>query len=158
MTAANTVVSEVLNVPENLAGETEKVAPVETKRSVFAQILVCNGCCCGREDKRKPSIPVDALKRAFKERKLLKTVQLTISGCLGPCDVLNVFTILTEDGQQWFGGIRTHEPFLALIDWAEECRKLGAVAPLPDILKPYRFDRFPPKLVDRLRTAEEGDR
>lgn len=158
MTDPNAAVSEVSHVLQNLGVEREPVARVETKRSVFAQILVCNGCCCGREDKRKPSIPVDELKRAFKERKLLKTVQLTISGCLGPCDVLNVFTILTEDGQQWFGGIRTHEPFLALIDWAEECRELGAVAPFPDILEPYRFDRFPPKLVDRLRTAEVGDR
>ncbi|KUO96165.1 (2Fe-2S) ferredoxin domain-containing protein [Ferroacidibacillus organovorans] len=113
-----------------------------TKRRVLAQVVVCAGCCCGRIDKNKPPIPLDWLKKSWKERKLLKTVQLTISGCLGPCDILNVVSILTADGQFWFGGLVTDEPYQELLAWAEETRELGYPAPLPDLLRPYQFSRF----------------
>ena len=34
---------------------------------------------------------------------LLKRVQLSISGCLGPCDIPNVVTISDDSGTQWLG-------------------------------------------------------
>ena len=114
----------------------------ETKRKVSAQVLVCSGCCCGRVDKNKPSIPLDWLKKNWKERKLLKSVQLTISGCLGPCDILNAVSILTNECQLWFGGLVTDEPYQELLAWAEETRDLGYPAPLPELLRPYQFSRF----------------
>lgn len=117
---------------------------VITKRQVLAQVMVCSGCCCGRTDKGKPSIPVDWLKQSWKERKLLKNVQLTISGCLGPCDILNVVCLSTPARSYWFGGIVTDEPFHALLDWAETTRSLGYAAPIPEMLLPYQFERFLP--------------
>ncbi|MDP9727104.1 (2Fe-2S) ferredoxin domain-containing protein [Alicyclobacillus tolerans] len=113
-----------------------------TKRLILAQVFVCSGCCCGRTDKGKPSIPLDWLKKTWKERKLLKTVQLTITGCLGPCDVLNVVSIWTPDRQFWFGNITTDDPYEELLAWAEMTRELGQPAPIPDALLMYQFERF----------------
>jgi hypothetical protein len=52
----------------------------------------------------------------------LKRVQLTISGCLGPCDLPNVVTISDEKGTQWFGKITEFEQYRDLVDWAIRSR------------------------------------
>ena len=63
---------------------------LSTKRQVLGQILVCSsGCCCGQTNKEVPAIPVDWLKKSWKEAGLLRSIQLTITGCLGPCDLTN---------------------------------------------------------------------
>ncbi len=118
------------------------VAEKTTKRAVLGQVFVCSGCCCGQTGKGKPGIPLDWLKKSWKERKLLKTVQLTITGCLGPCDVFNVVSIATKERQRWFGGITTETPYEVLLAWAEETRTRGEPAPIPDALLRYEFERF----------------
>ncbi len=106
----------------------------QTVRRVVAQVLVCNGCCCGRVEKGKPEVPVDWLKAEWKGRGLLKRVQLTISACLGPCDVPNVVSILHQGGSVWLGSINQREQYAALIDWAVRSRDLGTPATLPEEL------------------------
>jgi predicted metal-binding protein len=118
--------------------------PLTTARRAVAQLFVCaSGCCCGRTDKRKPPVPVDALKATWKTERLLKTVQLTIAGCLGPCDVLNVVAIVTPGGWMWLGGLNEPIHWEALIGWARTCKDTSAVAPLPPLLADLAFDRFP---------------
>jgi hypothetical protein len=56
-----------------------------TKRLVIGHVTVCQGCCCGNTANGRPPVPVDWLKKEWRARGLLKRVQLTISGCLGPC-------------------------------------------------------------------------
>ena len=68
-------------------------------------VTVCQGCCCGNTANGRPPVPVDWLKKEWRARGLLKRVQLTISGCLGPCDIPNVVTISNESGTLWLGGI-----------------------------------------------------
>ena len=63
------------------------------------------GCCCGQTDRGFPPVPVERLKAVWKAEKLNKTVQLTISGCLGPCDLANVILVMTAGSMYWFGGI-----------------------------------------------------
>lgn len=113
-----------------------------TARPVLAQVLVCSGCCCGRTEKGKPPVPVDWLKRSWKERKLHKSVHLSVTGCLGPCDLVNVAGILTADGQRWFGGVSGEAPYAALLEWAEATREFGRPAPVPRELLRCEFDRF----------------
>ena len=64
--------------------------PLQTKRMVIGHVLVCHGCCCGDVDRGKPEVPVDWLKQEWRKRGLLKNIQLSICGCLGPCDLANV--------------------------------------------------------------------
>jgi cobaltochelatase CobN len=115
-----------------------------TKRACLAQVQICAlGCCCGRTDRRKPAVPVDALKAAWKARALMKTVQLTFAGCLGPCDLVNVVAVMTADGATtWLGGLVDPERFLELADWADAVRDAGTPLPLPATLLAHRFDRW----------------
>jgi len=60
---------------------------IETKLRVLGQLALCKGCCCGKTERGLPAVPVDQIKAIWKMEKLNQTIQLTISGCLGPCDV-----------------------------------------------------------------------
>lgn len=115
---------------------------LETKRQVLGQILICMGCCCGRTDKGKPAVPVDQLKKNWKEAGLKKVLQLTISGCLGPCDLTNVVSILTPHRQIWLGGLTQDLQYDALFVWAKESAKAGKLVELPDSLQMLEFQRF----------------
>jgi cobaltochelatase CobN len=115
---------------------------VITKRHVLGQVVICKGCCCGQTGKGRPSVPEEMLKAAWKSERLHRTIQLTISGCLGPCDVANVVQIIMPDGIEWFGQLKEDEHYDALIDWARACRTAGMIVPRPALLNRYRFDGY----------------
>jgi len=113
-----------------------------TARAALAQVACCVGCCCGRVDRGFPPVPVERIKEVWKREKLNRTVQLTISGCLGPCDMANVILVMTAAGTEWFGGIEDEGVFTEVIDWARACHAACAVLPLPAALERHRFCRF----------------
>ena len=69
-----------------------------TKRLVIGHVMVCQGCCFANTANGKSPVSVDWLKKEWRARGLLKRVQLSICGCLGPCDVPNVVAIADESG------------------------------------------------------------
>ena len=71
------------------------------------------------------------LKTEWRKRGLLKRVQLTISGCVGPCDVPNVVVITTASGTEWLGNIVGFEQYQSLLEWAVRCRDAGQMLALP---------------------------
>ncbi len=118
---------------------------VATKRTALGQVLLCRGCCCGRPDRGYPDVPVDRIKAAWKAGKLNKTIQLTISGCLGPCDVANVVAVASSSGMTWLGDFKDDAAYDVLLGWAEACRDEGRLLPLPHDLARRRFDYFQPE-------------
>jgi hypothetical protein len=117
---------------------------LQTRRNnVLGQILFCQGCCCGQTDKGFPELPRDEIKALWKQRKLNATLQLTISGCLGPCDLANVFCLLTPDqAPQWFGGLRTENDYTLLLEWVVACHEQSRMLPMPPSIERRRFVRF----------------
>jgi len=113
-----------------------------TKRLALAQLVFCQGCCCGRTDRGRPELPVEQLKEIWKDEKLNRTVQLTISGCLGPCDVPNVALVVVPEGNVWLGGMAGEAVYEMLVAWARACHAEGRVVPLPEQLDSLRFERF----------------
>ncbi len=113
-----------------------------TKRQSLMQVLVCIGCCCGRVDRGKPEVPVDWLKAQWKAARLNPYIQLTISGCLGPCDLPNVVAVLTATGQQWIGQLNQREHYEALVQWGQACGAARRVEPPPLALRQRFFERF----------------
>jgi hypothetical protein len=108
-----------------------------------AQVLLCKGCCCGRTDRGLPEVPVDRIKAVWKAEKLNRGVQLTISGCLGPCDLPNVAVVVTSGGSHWYGRLEGDAHYDALISWARACNDRKAALPPPESLAAHRFERFP---------------
>ncbi len=113
-----------------------------TGRRTLGQVIICLGCCCGRTDRGRPEVPVEWLKAEWKSRRLLKQVQLSISGCLGPCDVPNVAAMATAEGTTWLHHLTTRAHFEALLEWATATAEAGRVLPLPPSLAEHVFDRF----------------
>jgi hypothetical protein len=116
---------------------------LETKRRVIGQMIVCHGCCCGATDKGRPEVPVEWLKEEWRRRGLLKRFQLSISGCIGPCDVPNVVEISSEIGSQWLGNITEFNQYRSLLEWAVRSTNAGHLLDLPrelkdHILRPWR--------------------
>jgi hypothetical protein len=117
--------------------------PMIPKRLMLGQINICDGCCCGKTDKGHPAVPVQWLKQEWKLRGLLKRVHLTISGCLGPCDVPNVVMITHSEGTYWLARLISQRHYTVLADWAEQSKIADELLPLPRELKalalmPYR--------------------
>jgi cobaltochelatase CobN len=115
---------------------------LQTKREVIGQMTVCSGCYCGAVHRGKPEVPVDWLKSEWRSRGLLKRVQLTIAGCLGPCDVNNVVRISGPSEEVWLGGVDTFRLYSTLVDWAAESRTAGRLLPLPEQFLERRFSPF----------------
>jgi cobaltochelatase CobN len=116
---------------------------LRTRRKPLAHIVLCQGCCCGQTGRGLPEVPLDWLKPLWKSEKLNKVVQLTVSGCLGPCDLPNVCCIQTAEAQAWYGRLTTREDYAVLLHWARRCRVQGELQPLPVELEHLRFERWP---------------
>jgi cobaltochelatase CobN len=114
---------------------------------VIGQIAMCRGCCCGNADRGKAEVPVEWLKKEWRHRGLLKKIQLTISGCLGPCDLANVVAVSSVSGSLWLGNIRHAEQYQALVDWASASSAAGELLPLPEMFAASRFDPFYPRMI-----------
>ena len=119
-----------------------RIIKTTTSSLRHAQVVVCVGCCCGRVDRGKSEVPIHELKSLWKNYGLRKKVQLTVSGCLGPCDMHNVALLMSDRGQIWLGNLRERAEFEALAEWAHEVIQKGAEARLPNILEPHRFERW----------------
>jgi (2Fe-2S) ferredoxin len=128
----------------------ESRAAICTKRPMLGQINVCNGCCCGQTQKGHPEVPVEWLKREWKYRGLLKRVHLTISGCLGPCDVANVVLVTSPEGTQWLAEITQRRQYELLADWAEQSKIADRLLPLPREFDAHRLAAY--------RDNDQGDR
>ena len=61
------------------AVDPQRYQPVSTKRHVLGQVVLCNGCCCGKTDKGRPPVPEAQIKSAWKAQRLNKTVQLRLT-------------------------------------------------------------------------------
>jgi len=115
--------------------------PLATKNGSSSDIAR-QGCCCGNTENGRPPVPVEWLKKEWRSRGLLKRVQLTISGCLGPCDLPNVVTISNENGTQWFGEITEFEQYRDLVDWATRSKGAGELLPLPKEFQRHTLHPF----------------
>jgi hypothetical protein len=72
-----------------------------------------------------PAVPTEWLKDEWRKRGLLKRFQLTVSGCVGPCDIPNVVVVNSEKGSQWLGNISDFDQYRSLVEWAVRCVEGG---------------------------------
>ena len=108
-----------------------------------AHLLICaKGCCCGRTDRGNPVVPVDFYKKEYARRKLRQTVQLTMSGCVGPCPMLNVALLVFDGRPMWFQSINSEPQIIQLFDYIETMLAADSCLPTPPDLMDYRFDYY----------------
>ncbi|MEP7037688.1 MAG: (2Fe-2S) ferredoxin domain-containing protein [Acidobacteriota bacterium] len=115
---------------------------LQTKRTIIGHVVMCSGCCCGKVERGKPAVPIEWLKQEWRSRGLLKNIQLSISGCLGPCDLPNVVSVSSPTGSIWLGNVNRFEQYEALVNWASASKAAGTLLPLPQEFEMLRFDPF----------------
>jgi hypothetical protein len=81
-------------------------------------------------------------KSEWRKRGLLRQVQLTISGCVGPCDVPNVVVVTSSSGAEWVGNIDRFEEYRSLVEWAARCKDAGEMQELPKEFRARRINPF----------------
>ena len=104
------------------------------------RVIVCKGCCCGNVDRGHDEVPVEMLEKAWAERNLGTEIQLTISGCLGTCEMRNVVLLRTESDRIWLGGLSEKEQYEAIIDWASSGSDTEGTPNLPAVLEKLAFE------------------
>jgi cobaltochelatase CobN len=126
----------------SLSTKSQTKDAISIKLPMLGQLSVCNGCCCGQTHKGHPEVPVEWLKQEWKYRGLLKRVHLTISGCLGPCDVPNVILITSAEGTVWLGEISQQRLYAMLADWAEQSKIADRLLSLPREFDKHRLAAY----------------
>ena len=104
------------------------------------RVVVCKGCCCGNVGRGHDEVPVEFLKKAWAERNLEREIQLTISGCLGTCEMRNVVLLRTDGDHIWLGGLSETVEYEAIVEWASNSANIEGAPNLPAVLKKLEFE------------------
>ncbi|TKJ18277.1 (2Fe-2S) ferredoxin domain-containing protein [Blastococcus sp. CCUG 61487] len=105
-----------------------------------ASVLVCRGCCCGRDDPEPAAQRLATLRSGVDD---LPGGRVTVVNCLGPCSDRDVVAVRHRDterrggrlGTTWFRRVDA-DAAGRIAGWVRE----GAVAPVPAALVPHLFD------------------
>ncbi|MBO9613477.1 MAG: cobaltochelatase subunit CobN [Dyadobacter sp.] len=101
-----------------------------------------NACCCGRVDRGYAPIPVELYKSEWLRRKLRNVVHMTKGGCLGPCTLANVVTLLFDGHSVWFHSINYEWQIIAIFDYIESMVKADRYLVPPSDLAEYVFQFY----------------
>ena len=104
------------------------------------RVVVCKGCCCGNVSRGHDEVPVEFLKKAWAERNLEREIQLTISGCLGTCEMRNVVLLRTDGVRIWLGRLGEKVEYEAIVEWASNSANIEGATNLPAVLKKLEFE------------------
>ncbi|MBS3157808.1 (2Fe-2S) ferredoxin domain-containing protein [Candidatus Woesearchaeota archaeon] len=97
-------------------------------------VFVCNGCCCGHEEKGNPSVNNLLFMRLLNGEKNLKIEQ---PYCLGPCREANVIKVNVKDNNAgthprdrdknyWFRRINTEQDVKDVAEFVKNPRNLSS--------------------------------
>ncbi|WP_132324515.1 (2Fe-2S) ferredoxin domain-containing protein [Pseudobacteriovorax antillogorgiicola] len=114
---------------------------LETKFQALGHVIICQGCCCGQVKDGNPEVPLTYLRKEWIKHRLFRWFHLSISECLGPCDLPNVISITTNNQNWYFGKLQVHDYHL-LVSWLVSCKKTGQLKPLPSSLMELSMKRF----------------
>ncbi|MES2872648.1 MAG: cobaltochelatase subunit CobN [Bacteroidota bacterium] len=101
-----------------------------------------NACCCGRTDRGFAPVPVDLYKSEWLKRKFRNIVHLTKGGCLGPCSLANVVTLLFDGNSVWFHSINSEWQVTAIFDYIESMVQADCYLVPPAELNEYVFQFY----------------
>ncbi|GAB3728538.1 cobaltochelatase subunit CobN [Spirosoma lituiforme] len=101
-----------------------------------------NACCCGRTDRGYAAVPVELYKSEWLRRKIRNVVHMTKGGCLGPCTLANVATLLFDGHSIWFHSINSDWQIIAIFDYIDSMIAADGYLPPPTELSEYVFQFY----------------
>jgi cobaltochelatase CobN len=134
-----------------------------------AHLSYCfSGCCCGRTERGYAAVPAETFKDEWLKRKLRNVVHLTKAGCLGPCALANVASLVFDGRAIWFHSVNTAWHVRLIFDYIETMVRADRYVAPPSELTEYVFNYYdwdvrpkeagpfaptPADAIDRVRMA-----
>src|ERR1700704_6875368 len=108
-----------------------------------AHLAYCfSGCCCGRTERGYAAVPADTFKEEWLKRKLRNVVHLTKAGCLGPCALANVASLVFDGRSVWFHSVNTAWHVRLIFDYIETMIRANRYLAPPAELTEYVFNFY----------------
>ncbi|MBB6144934.1 cobaltochelatase CobN [Silvibacterium bohemicum] len=100
------------------------------------------GCCCGRTDRGYAEVPVDVYKEEWTKRKMRNAVHLTKGGCLGPCVLANVASLVFDGQAVWFHSVNSPWQVRQIFDYIDSMLQADRFLKPPAELSEYVFNYY----------------
>ncbi|HEY4049426.1 MAG TPA: cobaltochelatase subunit CobN, partial [Acidobacteriaceae bacterium] len=108
-----------------------------------AHLSFCStGCCCGITERGYAAVPVDVYKEEWLKRKIRSEVHLTRAGCLGPCALANVASLVFDGKSIWFHSVNSEWQVRQIFDYIESMLKADRFLQPPAELSEYVFNYY----------------
>jgi cobaltochelatase CobN len=126
-----------------------------------AHLTYCyTGCCCGITERGYAAVPVDVYKEEWLKRKIRNDVHLTKGGCLGPCALANVVSLVFDGKSIWFHSVNSEWQVRQIFEYIDSMLKADRFVQPPAELSEYVFNYYDwdvrlPSAADDLTTLEK---
>ncbi len=108
-----------------------------------AHLSFCStGCCCGITERGYAAVPVDVYKQEWLKRKIRTDVHLTRAGCLGPCALANVVSLVFDGRSVWFHSVNSEWQVQQIFDYIEAMLKADRFLQPPTELTEFVFNYY----------------
>ena len=108
-----------------------------------AHLTYCyTGCCCGITERGYAAVPVDVYQEEWLRRKIRNDVHLTKGGCLGPCALANVVSLVFDGKSIWFHSVNSEWQVRQIFEYIDAMLKADRFVQPPAELSEYVFNYY----------------
>lgn len=108
-----------------------------------AHLTYCySGCCCGITERGYAAVPVDVYTEEWLKRKIRNDVHLTKGGCIGPCALANVASLVFDGKSIWFHSVNNEWLVRQIFEYIDSMLKADRFLQPPAELTEYAFNFY----------------
>ncbi len=108
-----------------------------------AHLTYCyTGCCCGITERGYAAVPVDVYTEEWLKRKIRNEVHLTKGGCIGPCALANVASLVFDGKSIWFHSVNSEWHVRQIFEYIDSMLKADRFLQPPAELTEYTFNYY----------------
>ncbi|MBB5064448.1 cobaltochelatase subunit CobN [Granulicella mallensis] len=108
-----------------------------------AHLTYCyTGCCCGITERGYAAVPVDVYTEEWLKRKIRNDVHLTKGGCIGPCALANVASLVFDGKSIWFHSVNSEWQVRQIYEYIDSMLKADRFLQPPSELSEYVFNYY----------------
>ncbi len=108
-----------------------------------AHLTYCyTGCCCGITERGYAAVPVDVYTEEWLKRKIRNQVHLTRGGCIGPCALANVASLVFDGRSIWFHSVNSAWQVRQIYDYIDAMLAADRFLQPPSELSEFVFNYY----------------
>ncbi len=108
-----------------------------------AHLSYCySGCCCGITERGYAAVPVDVYTQEWLGRRIRNQVHLTKAGCLGPCALANVVSLVFDGRSIWFHSVNSPWQVRQIFDYIDAMLAADRFLQPPAELSEFVFNYY----------------